>query len=95
MPHCSARLMVLTLRLLYPALGRPGSRGVEPSAVLALTRVLRTVSLRRGEDFPLGRPYFLVPKVVRLQRQRCRALWFAVNGIDTGPRHICGVGAAI
>ncbi|MGW9437291.1 hypothetical protein [Streptomyces sp. NPDC055607] len=52
----------------------------------------------RGEDSPLVRPYFLAHErrqaeaeaEARRQRGRRRALWFAVHGIDIGPRVIHG-----
>ncbi|MER6014798.1 hypothetical protein [Streptomyces bluensis] len=54
--------------------------------------------LLRGEDSPLVRPYVLTPAERRArkdhrhqQRQRRRALWLAVHGIDVGPRRIHGV----
>ncbi|WP_307675772.1 hypothetical protein [Streptomyces sp. V4I2] len=45
-------------------------------------------------DTPLVRPYLLTAEERherRLQRQRRRALWLAVHGIDVGPRHIHGM----
>ncbi len=57
--------------------------------------------LLRGEDSLLVRPYVLTPAERHLQkhhhqqqRQRRRALWLAVHGIDTGPRHIHGMKVA-
>jgi hypothetical protein len=45
-------------------------------------------------DGQLVRPYLLTPEERhqrKLQRQRRRALWLAVHGIDVGPRHIHGI----
>ncbi|MEU2431287.1 hypothetical protein ABZ611_17540 [Streptomyces sp. NPDC007861] len=48
----------------------------------------------RGEDSPLVRPYLLAHErrqaEARRQRARRRALWFAVHGVDIGPRVIHG-----
>ncbi|MEU2676319.1 hypothetical protein ABZ638_05440 [Streptomyces sp. NPDC007107] len=63
-------------------------------AVSPPTTVPRAVSLLRGEDSPLVRPYLLAPDEFRLQRQRRRALWLAPHGVDTGPRRIHGVKVA-
>ena len=55
-------------------------------------------TLLRGEDSPLVRPYLRSPDEWRYerrqQRQRRRALWLAVHGIDIGPRRIHGVKVA-
>jgi hypothetical protein len=55
-------------------------------------------TLLRGEDSPLVRPYALPldewRHERRQQRQRRRALWLAMHGIDIGPRRIHGVKVA-
>lgn len=55
---------------------------------------LPRVRLLRGEDSPLVRPYLLAHE----ERQRVcgraprhRALWFAVRGVDFGPRPVTHV----
>ena len=54
--------------------------------------------LLRGEDTQLVRPYVLAHErsreAARRQRARRRTLWFAVHGIDLGPRIIHGVEVA-
>jgi hypothetical protein len=56
------------------------------------------VPLLRGEDTPLVRPYVLAlersREEARRQRARRRTLWFAVHGVDLGPRVIHGVEVA-
>ncbi|HWU05216.1 MAG TPA: hypothetical protein VN520_02205 [Streptomyces sp.] len=95
MPHCIARLIALTLGLLLPTQGRHRHLGEgAPVAASPQTPAPRAVSLLRGEDSPLVRPYLLAPDEFRLQRQRRRALWLATHGIDTGPRRIHGVKVA-
>ncbi|MFI7318688.1 hypothetical protein [Streptomyces venezuelae] len=47
----------------------------------------------RGEDNALVRPY-LVADELRLRRQRRRALWLAVHGVDVGSRVIHGMKVA-
>ncbi|MEW2089302.1 hypothetical protein AB0932_03260 [Streptomyces sp. NPDC006682] len=94
MPHCIARLIALTLGLLFPASGRHRPMEAQPGAVSPPTTAPRPVSLLRGEDSPLVRPYLLTSDEFRLQRQRRRALWLATHGIDTGPRRIHGVKVA-
>lgn len=97
-PHCIARLIALTLRLLFPAQGRRRHRywseETQPVAVPSKAPAPRAVSLLRGEDSPLVRPYLLTPDEFRLQRQRRRALWLAIHGVDSGPRRIHGVEVA-
>ncbi|MEW2606233.1 hypothetical protein AB0894_20765 [Streptomyces sp. NPDC047916] len=94
MPHCIARLIARTLRLLFPASGRHRPTEAEPVAASPQTTAPRAVSLLRGEDSPLVRPYLLTPDEFRLQRQRRRALWLATHGVDSGPRRIHGVKVA-
>ncbi|MFF9803162.1 hypothetical protein ACF1G3_37960 [Streptomyces rochei] len=50
--------------------------------LLAIVRALLPAKGRHRADGPLVR---------KLQRQRRRALWLAVHGIDVGPRHIHGM----
>ncbi|MFG2590874.1 hypothetical protein [Streptomyces sp. NPDC048438] len=95
MPHCIARLIALTLGLLFPASGRHRPTEAEPAAVFPQTPAPRAVSLLRGEDSPLVRPYLLTPDEFWLQRRRRRALWLATHGIDAGPRRIHGVKVAV
>jgi hypothetical protein len=96
--HCISRIIFEPLlRLLWPAPGRHRSPEVFPAALpvdvwpavdLPLEPVLR------GEDSPLVRPYLVAHEQreeARRQRARRRALWFAVHGVDIGPRLIHGV----
>ncbi|MFF7882111.1 hypothetical protein ACH40F_42630 [Streptomyces sp. NPDC020794] len=59
------------------------------------TPVHRPVDVQPFErDTHLVRPYLLTAeerRARRSQRQRRRALWLAVHGIDVGPRRIHGV----
>ncbi len=51
----------------------------------------------QGEDVQLVRPYVTASdreSEVRRQRERRRALWLAVHGIDVGPRMIHGMRVA-
>ncbi|MGW2634269.1 hypothetical protein ACWC2K_33825 [Streptomyces chattanoogensis] len=92
----------LLLRLL-PAHGRHRPADAPPAVpqvdapTLVLPRVRRMrpdLMPLRGEDSPLVRPYVLTTQERQerwLQRGRRRALWFAVHGIDAGPRWIHGV----
>lgn len=91
-----ARLCEPFLRILLPATGR--HRGV---TVASCTRrelpasyvELHLLDLLDGEDNAIVRPY-LVADELRLQRQRRRALWFAVHGVDVGSRVIHGMEVA-
>ncbi|GAA3099508.1 hypothetical protein GCM10010449_23400 [Streptomyces rectiviolaceus] len=91
-----ARLFGPFLRFLLPATGRHRgasaascSRCEQPAFYieLAVTDVLD------GEGNVIVRPY-LVADELRLQRQRRRALWLAVHGVDVGPRIIHGMEVA-
>jgi len=92
----------LLLRVLLPAPGKhratpttapPGRH--QPRTPAAPVRRQLTLEVRPFEwDTPLVRPYLLTPHERherKLQRQRRRALWLAVQGIDVGPRCIHGV----
>jgi hypothetical protein len=91
----------LLLRLLFPPSGR---HRVADRAVVAARPDGSSTDLAsschtplRGEESRLVRPYLTAhetQKSVRLQRQRRRALWLAVHGIDVGPRLIHGVEVA-
>ena len=101
MPHPIARLFEWLLILMFPARGRHRPYGagavlpvVPQQAVTAAPRARTTPDVLRGEDTPLVRPY-LVAHEERLRRQRRRALWLAVHGIDVGPRRIHGVEVAV
>lgn len=65
---------------------------------IAVTAPRQPVPPLRGEDTPLVRPYVLAHErsreEARRQRARRRTLWFAVHGIDLGPRVIHGVEVA-
>lgn len=94
-----ARIFEPLLRLLLPAPGRHRSpeppSSVKPVAVP--TRTLPRVSVLRGEDIGLVRPYLVAferRQEARRQRGRRRALWLAVHGVDIGPRLIHGVEVA-
>ncbi|MFF3317996.1 hypothetical protein ACFYV5_21140 [Streptomyces sp. NPDC003035] len=91
------RLTGLLLRLLLPPSGRRRrcARSPRPTPLTITTRP--TSPLLRGEDSRLVRPYLLAHEEreqARLQRQRRRALWLAVHGVDVGPRLIHGVEVA-
>lgn len=102
------RLVGLVLRLLLPPSGRRRLCGAPPPPVAPIrscpaptaTTPCRTrVPLLRGEDSRLVRPYLDDPHEAarqegRAQRQRRRALWLAVHGVDVGPRLIHGVEVA-
>ncbi|MEW2630889.1 hypothetical protein AB0903_04330 [Streptomyces sp. NPDC048389] len=88
------------LRFLLPPSGRHRHHGrPQPSCGTASAVVAQSppCPLLRGEDSRLVRPYLTAHEAresVRLQRQRRRALWLAVHGIDVGPRLIHGVEVA-
>lgn len=86
--QCIARFFEPLLRLLWPASGRHRSTGVRPAAPHARVPALR------GEDIGLVRPYLVAHErrqEAQRQRARRRALWFAVHGVDIGPRLIHGM----
>lgn len=96
MPDCIARIFESLLRLLLPAPGRHRSPEPCPSApnTEAPTRPLPRVPALRGEDIGLVRPYLLAferRQEERRKKARRRELWFAVHGVDIGPRLIHGV----
>ncbi|MFH8490552.1 hypothetical protein [Streptomyces longisporoflavus] len=97
-----ARLFGSFLRFLLPATGR--HRGAPVSScrrcgqpafyVEAVVREARDAhDVLDGEDNAIVRPY-LVADELRLRRQRRRALWLAVHGVDVGPRVIHGMEVA-
>ncbi|MFD6431262.1 hypothetical protein [Streptomyces venezuelae] len=90
-----ARLFEPLLRFLLPATGRHRGRLTCPSAGPAPhpAYVVIDVDVLRGEDNALVRPY-LVADELRLRRQRRRALWLAVHGVDVGSRFIHGMKVA-
>ncbi|MGW0120266.1 hypothetical protein [Streptomyces sp. NPDC003327] len=105
MRHPIARLVGLLLRLLLPPTGRrrrPAGSARPPAAVAVapcgpVAPPHRGVPVLRGEDCRLVRPYVVAHEEreqARLQRQRRRALWLAVHGVDVGPRRIHGVEVA-
>jgi len=95
-------VLLAMVRALLPARGRHRAFGARPPV---RERLLAPVPDAAGADRPLDawpfepdtplvRPYLLTPEERherRLQRQRRRALWLAVHGIDVGPRHIHGL----
>ncbi|MFJ4337407.1 hypothetical protein [Streptomyces sp. NPDC088915] len=100
--HAIARMLDPLLRLLWPP---PPGRHRPPRAHTLPVHPLSELGPRpvpipepylRGEDSPLVRPYFLAHErrqaeaEARRQRGRRRALWFAVHGVDIGPRVIHG-----
>ncbi|MGW0734291.1 hypothetical protein [Streptomyces sp. NPDC002851] len=104
-----ARFFEPLLRLLLPPSGRHRAEtatAVEPpsprpswgNALAGQASSPRgTVRVLRDAEMVLVRPYVLTPHeraVRRTQRQRRRALWLAVHGIDVGPRLIHGVEVA-
>ncbi|MDX2679636.1 hypothetical protein [Streptomyces soliscabiei] len=103
MRHRIARLFEPLLRLLLPGTGRR-RRAVTatvppcacPTYSCAEERPARPFGLPplRGEDNAMVRPCLVAHErheEARRQRARHRALWFAVHGIDVGPRVIQGV----
>jgi hypothetical protein len=92
------RLLEPMLRLLLPPTGRrrlthqrAASPRPRPPAIVAVSR--RCTRLR-GEDSRLVRPYVIAQEERdkrRSQRQRRRAVWLALRGVDVGPRLIHGV----
>lgn len=98
MLDCIARLFEPLLQRLLPATGRHRSPVTGPASRPAPARATSApASYRdalRGEDNRLVRPYLLAHEQreeARQQRARRRALWFAVHGIDNGPRLIHGM----
>ncbi|MGW0334538.1 hypothetical protein ACWD0J_22170 [Streptomyces sp. NPDC003011] len=99
----SAVLLLALVRALLPARGRHRAVrtgltvGQSPSAPAAATSASKCRPFVAGSfehDTPLVRPYLLTPEERherRLQRQRRRALWLAVHGVDVGPRRIHGM----
>ena len=95
-------VLLAMVRALLPARGRHRALGARPPVRERLSAPVRNTA---GPDRPLDawpfepdahlvRPYLLTPEERherRLQRQRRRALWLAVHGIDVGPRHIHGL----
>jgi hypothetical protein len=87
------RLVGLVLRLLLPPSGRRRS-GVTPPPVVASTPtcVVTAPTARCQARVPHARGS--ARERIRVQRQRRRALWLAVHGVDVGPRSIHGVEVA-
>lgn len=98
-------LLLALLRALLPARGRHRAavppqppvqrRPLEPSSPLPTGGPLDVWPFE--PDTSLVRPYLLTPQERherRLRRQRRRALWLAVHGVDVGPRRIHGVEVA-
>ncbi|AQS72191.1 hypothetical protein [Streptomyces pactum] len=107
MRHRIARLAGLPLLplldLLLPGSGRrrrrrpPATTAATPPPIADATAHRVGMPALRGEDNALVRPYLLAHErrdEARRQRARRRALWFAVHGIDLGPRVIHGVEVA-
>jgi len=99
--HAIAQLFLPLLRLLWPARGQHRSIAAAARSTAPLAHVptapTRCVPALRGEDTHLVRPYLIAheqQQQQRLQRARRRALWFAVHGVDLGPRRIHGVEVA-
>jgi hypothetical protein len=99
------RLVGLVLGLLLPPSGRRRSVGPPPPPLTTCGTGVTTalchsrVPLLRGEDSRLVRPYLddahaAARQRNRTRRQRRRALWPAVHGVDVGPRLIHGVEVA-
>lgn len=104
MRHRIARLaglpLLLLLDLLLPGPGRRRRRRPPATAPTAPPRLADTTAHRpgrqllRGEDNALVRPYLLAHErheEARRQQAPHRPLWFAVHGIDLGPRVSHGV----
>ncbi|MEU9284223.1 hypothetical protein AB0D57_05710 [Streptomyces sp. NPDC048275] len=97
-------LLLALVRALLPARGRHRAAPVQPPGQESpLTLASPSPSGHPLDVWPfepdthLVRPYLLTPQERherRLRRQRRRALWLAVHGIDVGPRHIHGVEVA-
>lgn len=110
MLHLIARLAGPLLGLLWPAPGRHRAPEVATTARRtavsgtvtepAAARTPKHASPLRGEDAALVRPYVLAHERQRQreeagrQRARRRTLWFALHGIDLGPRVIHGIEVA-
>ncbi|MGA4849406.1 hypothetical protein ACOBQB_25280 [Streptomyces sp. G5(2025)] len=88
-----ARLFGPLLRFLLPATGRHRSEPVRTYACLEPQPPYAKSDVLRGEDNAIVRPY-VVADELRLRRQRRRALWLAVHGVDVGPRFIHGMEVA-
>lgn len=97
------RLFATLLRFLCAASGRHRQRGVpRPSLAPAGATTRRPSPYATplgGEDTLLVRPYLLAHEReqrahAQQQRARRRALWFAVHGVDVGPRWIHGIEVA-
>jgi hypothetical protein len=88
------------LRFLFPPSGRHRNcvRPQPPCGILSVVAApAPPCPLLCGEGSSLVGPYLTAHEAlerVRLQRQRRRALWLAVHGIDVGPRLIHGVEVA-
>ncbi|MGW6603948.1 hypothetical protein [Streptomyces sp. NPDC055036] len=93
MPNRIAHIFEQLLKLLIPAHGchRATKRTTPPGAPSPFTPPRTRVTLLRGEDSALVRPYL----VAHEERLRRRALWLAVHGVDIGPRQIHGAKVAV
>jgi len=89
-----ALLLLAIIRALLPARGRHRAAPTQsPLQEVTLAPPLDVWPFEPDAQ-PLVRPYLLTPEERherKLQRQRRRALWLAVHGIDVGPRHIHGM----
>ncbi|MFD7707685.1 hypothetical protein ACFV6E_13145 [Streptomyces sp. NPDC059785] len=101
--------LTLLLRLLLPGTGRRRRRrtaGVPAAACTCPCTCAQTDAATeyrtgdrplRGEDHVMIRPYLVAherQEEAARQRARRRALWFAVHGVDLGPRVIHGMEVA-
>ncbi|MGW7556509.1 MULTISPECIES: hypothetical protein [Streptomyces] len=98
MPHRTVHFIKSLLQRLLPSQGRHragATRHLQAAGPAPTSRRPANHALvLRGEDVALVRPYLIAyeqQEEERLQRQRRRALWLAVNGIDVGPYWIHGV----
>ncbi|WP_030673413.1 hypothetical protein [Streptomyces cellulosae] len=97
-----ASLLLMIIRTLLPARGRHRAAPARPH-IQERTLAPATTAPAHAHPFeadaqPLVRPYLLTPEERHertLQRQRRRALWLAVHGIDVGPRHIHGMEVSV
>ncbi|MGP9018872.1 hypothetical protein ACT1U9_10705 [Streptomyces sp. BR1] len=95
MPNCIVRIFEPLWRFLRPVPGRHWTavpplvveRVDTPTPPPPRVRVSRRVSMLRGEDTALVRPYLVAYE----QLARRRALFLTVHGIDVGPLAIHGV----
>lgn len=87
----TARLLVPLLRILLPPGGRHRLDELRPAVQSPPEPRVPALS---GEAIGIVRPYLIAyerRQEARWQHARCRALWLAVHGVDTGPGLIHGV----